>query len=94
MAIFNIVAPVMFVSTTALHTAKRGLYAYQGAFTFWFVGIPFIIQLLVDSVCLYVAISRDDTDGWDTAAYPSIAEAAENAKLNSNSHSQSSTIQV
>ncbi|KAM5357121.1 hypothetical protein ACJZ2D_016593 [Fusarium nematophilum] len=81
MAIFNIVIPIMFLPTLGMHAHKRGAVAYQGALTFWFVGIPFIVQLLLDSICLFVAIRADPLEPSVQLSAPLLKPEAEKQEI-------------
>ncbi|KAH7009785.1 membrane protein [Ilyonectria destructans] len=82
MAIFNIIIPIMFLPTLGMHAHKRGAVAYQGALTFWFVGIPFIVQLLLDSICLFVAIRADPLDPTVNLSAPLLKSGDETKGVN------------
>ncbi|KAL5324727.1 hypothetical protein ACEPPN_009275 [Leptodophora sp. 'Broadleaf-Isolate-01'] len=48
-AVINIIAPIVFILPSALHTVKTGAFAWNGAGSFWLLGIMFGVQLFVDS---------------------------------------------
>jgi hypothetical protein len=48
-ALINIIAPIVFILPSALHTTKHGAFAYNGGVSFWLLGITFGVQLFVDS---------------------------------------------
>jgi hypothetical protein len=48
-AIINIIAPIIFIFPTALHTTKHGALAWNGGVSFWLVGATFGLELFVDS---------------------------------------------
>jgi hypothetical protein len=51
-ALINIIAPIVFILPSALHTTKHGAFAYNGGVSFWLLGITFGVQLFVDSYYL------------------------------------------
>ncbi|GAB7352381.1 hypothetical protein MBLNU459_g2816t1 [Dothideomycetes sp. NU459] len=62
-AIMSIVAPIVFATATGVHTVKTGPFAWNGGFTFWAVGSVFIVQLVVESLCLMRAVYSEDIEG-------------------------------
>lgn len=62
-ATVNIISPILFVPASAMHCTKTGPVAWNGALTFWVPGIVFCVQLIVDSLCLVVAIRNEPEGG-------------------------------
>ncbi|KAH7142227.1 hypothetical protein EDB81DRAFT_653997 [Dactylonectria macrodidyma] len=62
MAIFNIIVSGLYLCTLGMHATKSGAVAYHGGLSFWYVGIAFVLQIILDSVCLFFAIRTDPMD--------------------------------
>lgn len=62
MAVFNIVVSGLYLCTLGMHTTKQGAVAYHGGLAFWYVGVAFTLQIILDSICLFFAIRTDPMD--------------------------------
>jgi hypothetical protein len=58
-ALVNIIAPIIFVFATPIHTTKHGALAWNGVMAFYAVGISFGIQLFVDSWVMIRVVLAD-----------------------------------
>lgn len=67
--LFSAVAPIIYISALGIHTTKSGVWSWQGVFGFYAFGFGWITQVLLDSIFLWKAISRDNSDGLDTVGY-------------------------
>ncbi|KAI8937413.1 hypothetical protein NX059_005138 [Plenodomus lindquistii] len=61
-AISNIVSPIVFAMASAMHTTKHGAFAWQGAVSFWMVGIFFGVQLFTDSYYMLKIVLRNKAE--------------------------------
>lgn len=57
MAILNIVAPIIYMPSSAMHCVKTGPLAWNGAITFWVALGALAAQLTADSIGLARAVS-------------------------------------
>ncbi|EXJ89976.1 hypothetical protein A1O3_03043 [Capronia epimyces CBS 606.96] len=62
-AILNIVVPILYVPSIAMHCVKTGPLAWNGGTTFWMEGVIFCGQLIIDSVCLMRAVYSETEMG-------------------------------
>ncbi|GME53124.1 uncharacterized protein B0J15DRAFT_571027 [Neofusicoccum parvum] len=62
-ALLNVISPILFVPASAMHCTKTGPVAWNGALTFWVLGVVFCLQLFIDSACLFRAISNEPEGG-------------------------------
>lgn len=58
-AMVNIIAPVIFIFPSALPTTKHGAFAWNGAVSFWLLGITFGVQLFIDSYYMIRVVLAD-----------------------------------
>ncbi|KAF2020073.1 hypothetical protein BU24DRAFT_133210 [Aaosphaeria arxii CBS 175.79] len=65
-ALINIIAPIIFILPTAMHTVKRGALSWQGGVSFWLLGLTFGVQLFVDSYCMASVVLRGKIDVTET----------------------------
>lgn len=59
MAVVNVLAPVLFLPTTGIHCTKIGAFAWNSVLAFWDGGLIFVLQVLVDSLCLFFTIRSE-----------------------------------
>jgi hypothetical protein len=86
MALLNIAVPIIFVPGIAIHTVTTGPLAWNGAWSFWFAGLTFCLQLIVDSFCLARAVRNEPTGGeMIVDMFPSGPAATEKADGEDNS---------
>ncbi|KAM0187491.1 hypothetical protein ACHAPI_011126 [Fusarium lateritium] len=64
LALVNILMPVLFALATAMHTVYSGPFAWNGAITFWIIGITFMIQVFMDATYLILAARREEKEGF------------------------------
>ncbi|KAH7377934.1 hypothetical protein BKA64DRAFT_687561 [Cadophora sp. MPI-SDFR-AT-0126] len=63
-AIINIIAPIIFILPSALHTTKKGAFAWNGGVSFWLLGITFGVQLFVDSYFMMRIVLSESLKQW------------------------------
>ncbi|TVY20811.1 hypothetical protein LARI1_G000923 [Lachnellula arida] len=63
LAIFNMIIPFFWTASTGIHFDKFGPAAYNGALSFWFLGVSFCGQLIIDAVFLLRAIHSEPEGG-------------------------------
>lgn len=61
-ALINIIAPIIFIFPSALHTTKTGAFAWNGGVSFWLLGITFGVQLFVDSYCMIRVVLSESVE--------------------------------
>ncbi|OAL53564.1 hypothetical protein IQ07DRAFT_667547 [Pyrenochaeta sp. DS3sAY3a] len=61
-AIFNIISPIVFAMASAMHTTKVGAFSWQGAVSFWMVGIFFGVELFSDSWFMTSIVLRNELE--------------------------------
>lgn len=55
LAALNFAVPFLYTPVTGLHCVYGGPLAWDGAWTFWLVGLVFGVELVIDSVCVFLA---------------------------------------
>jgi hypothetical protein len=63
MAVLNFFGPILLVPGIAVHCTKTGPVAWDGGLTFWMAGITFCGQMVVDSICLFLAVQSEPVGG-------------------------------
>lgn len=63
LAIVNVLMPILFALATAMHTVYSGPFAWNGAITFYLIGITFVIQVFMDATYLILAARREEKQG-------------------------------
>lgn len=62
-ALVNFIVPICFSPAIAMHTAKHGPIAWNGALSYWVPGAAFVIQMITDAICLMYAIRAELATG-------------------------------
>jgi len=63
LALYNLIIPCLWTPAVGIHCTKYGSVAYDGALTFWVLGISFCTQLFVESIFLILAIRSEPEGG-------------------------------
>ena len=63
LALYNMIVPFFWTGSTGIHFSKYGAGAYNGAISFWMLGISFCLQLIIDAIFLFRAIRSEPEGG-------------------------------
>ncbi|RDA92412.1 hypothetical protein CP533_4741 [Ophiocordyceps camponoti-saundersi (nom. inval.)] len=69
----NIIVPVVYIPSIAVHCFKTGPLAWNGGVSFWLINIAAGVQMIVDSICLMLVVSSAPAEdvGNEIDAVPS-----------------------
>lgn len=63
LAIYNLIVPFFWSGSTGIQFSKYGAGAFNGAITFWVLGVTFCLQLVIDAIFLVRAIRSEPEGG-------------------------------
>ncbi|EFX03323.1 membrane protein [Grosmannia clavigera kw1407] len=63
LAVYNLIVPFFWTGSTGIQFSKYGAGAFNGAITFWVLGVTFCLQLVVDAIFLILAIQSEPAGG-------------------------------
>lgn len=63
LALYNMIVPFFWTGSTGIQFSKYGAGAYNGAISFWMLGITFCLQLVIDAIFLIRAIHSEPEGG-------------------------------
>lgn len=59
----NVIMPILFAFATGVHTHMSGALAWNGVITFYIVGFSFVVQLIIDAICLFLSARDEELSG-------------------------------